>query len=139
MIVQSQEQKNCPSPERLLHDNLVCCNKTRRILRLSYCSQPGVSTATDVNCHETHNKPQTTPSHDCESFKTFLFQYFHDGHWWSVEMPAMSQEDAIARMKKLPLAQYSGELIEKIEAHIGVGAVVRLACWFRNLWPSIKS
>lgn len=125
-------QQNCPSPELLLTDSLVCCSKTHLILRLSDYSQPEVSTATDSNCRDKYGKPQITPSHNCESFKTFLFQYFHDGSWWSVEMPALSQEDAIARMKKLPLAQYSGELVEKIEADMGTGTIVQLRCWFHN-------
>lgn len=62
--------------------------------------------------------------------KTHLFKYFHDGSWWQFEIPAESEEEARARLKKLPHSQYLGTLVAKIPA--GLGAFAWLICWWKN-------
>jgi hypothetical protein len=64
------------------------------------------------------------------SFKVFLFKYFHDGRWWMVEIPASSLDDAQARINKLPHAQVMGEMVAKIPASVGI--IARCLCWLRN-------
>ena len=68
---------------------------------------------------------------DEERFSIHLFQYFHEGSWWTLEIPATSQEDAEARLNKLPHAQYLGGNAQKIPAALGWTA--GLLCWARNL------
>lgn len=46
--------------------------------------------------------------------QTYLFSYYHDGTWWSLEIPGYNREDALERLKKLPLAKYDGELFLEI-------------------------
>ena len=65
------------------------------------------------------------------SEKTFLFEYFHNGSTWVVEVPAVDMDDAEARIKKMPLARPLGELVVKVPAH--GGPVVRILVWLRNL------
>lgn len=65
-----------------------------------------------------------------EDWKTFLFEYYHDGSWWTLEIPATSQEDAMDRLKKLPLAKCLGTLEMKVPVELGIFA--RVFCWYRN-------
>lgn len=65
-------------------------------------------------------------------FKTYLFEYFHEGSTWMVEIPATSLDDAHARIKKLPWAKPVGELIAKVPAVGGLGFLARFACWLKN-------
>lgn len=68
-----------------------------------------------------------------DNWKTYLFEYYHDGASWSLEICAPSYEDAVERLKKLPLARYSGTLEMAIPAYVpSSGLLVRLLCWFRN-------
>lgn len=62
--------------------------------------------------------------------KTYLFEYFHDGSRWMVEIPGTDLDDATARINKLPLAKPVGELVAKVPA--AAGPIVRLVCWLRN-------
>jgi hypothetical protein len=64
-------------------------------------------------------------------FKTYIFEYFHEGGWWMVEIPATSLDDAQARILKLPLAKPVGELVVKIPA--GLGWIARAMCWLRSV------
>jgi hypothetical protein len=66
-----------------------------------------------------------------DSFKTYLFEYFHDGATWMVEIPATSMDDAKARIRKLPLAKPLGEMVAKVPASAGM--IARFVCWLRNL------
>lgn len=75
----------------------------------------------------------TIPMKDSD-YKTYLFEYFHEGSKWSFEIHATSAEDAQARVNKLPLAKYLGILEMKIPAYPGGGLLVRLVCWWKNLW-----
>lgn len=71
---------------------------------------------------------------DDTKFEVYLFEYFHDGSWWSFEIPATSVEDAQARVNKLPLAKHLGVLHAKIPVGVpGAGWFVRLFCWWKNL------
>lgn len=65
-------------------------------------------------------------------YKTFLFEYFHDGARWCVEIPAVDMEDAQARINKLPLATPLGEMVAKLPA--GAGLFVRCFCCLRNFF-----
>jgi hypothetical protein len=65
-----------------------------------------------------------------EKWKTYLFEYYHDGSWWSLEIPAASEQDALDRLKKLPLAKFLGTLEMKVPARLGLFA--RLLCWYHN-------
>lgn len=67
-------------------------------------------------------------------YKTFLFKYFHEGKWWMVEIPATSQDDAQARINKLPLAQPLGECFAKIPARLGL--LAKMACVVRNFFAA---
>jgi hypothetical protein len=51
-----------------------------------------------------------------EDFKTYLFSYAHDGSRWSFEIQARDQEDAMARLNRIPFAAYDGELKLSIPA-----------------------
>lgn len=65
-----------------------------------------------------------------DDFKTYLFEYDHDGSRWSFEIKATSVEDAEARVQRLPWARYVGELQGILPAPLGF--VARLLCWWRN-------
>lgn len=66
-------------------------------------------------------------------FKTYLFQYHHNGCNWMLEIQAPSMDDAQARVMKLPHAKPLGELAMKIPAAGGVGGfLARAICWLKN-------
>jgi hypothetical protein len=67
-----------------------------------------------------------------QNYKTFLYKYFHEGSWWMVEIAATNEDDAQARINKLPLAQPMGELMMKVPAHTGM--LASLICWLRNFF-----
>ena len=64
-------------------------------------------------------------------YSTYLFEYFHNDSWWAITICASSEEDARARMKKLPLAKFLGTVQGKIPAQFGW--LARLVCWWKNL------
>ena len=49
-----------------------------------------------------------------EAFKTYLFEYRHDGAIWGFEIKARDPVDAQARLKALAWANYRGEGILKV-------------------------
>lgn len=65
-----------------------------------------------------------------EDWKTYLFQYYHEGAKWSIEIPANSEEDARERLLKLPHAKYLGIVHMKFPVELGIFA--RLICWVQN-------
>lgn len=66
-------------------------------------------------------------------FKTYGYEYYHNGSWWNFEIQATSLDDAIARVKKLPLAKCIGTLEAVIPASTpGAGLCVRFLCWWKN-------
>lgn len=64
-------------------------------------------------------------------FKTYLFEYFHEGSKWQIEISATSLDDAQARINRLPWAKPVGELVARIP--VGFGLLARAHCWIRNL------
>lgn len=69
-----------------------------------------------------------------DQFKVYLFEYFHEGSWWTVKVPATSMDDAQARMNKMPLAKPVGELFAEIPARLGFAA--RASCVIRNFFAT---
>lgn len=67
-----------------------------------------------------------------EQYPRYLFSYYHNHAWWSLVIPATSEEDARERLNKLPLARLDGILEMEIPALPGVGLLVRFLCWWRN-------
>ena len=67
--------------------------------------------------------------------RTFLICYRHEGSEWILELKARDAEDAKARLKTLPYADLSGELIAKIPVltRHDIGAFFRRL--FALLWP----
>ena len=65
-----------------------------------------------------------------EKWETHLFEYNHDGATWSVEIKALSQEDAQERLNKLLYAKYIGVLQMKFPVELGI--FTRLLCWLQN-------
>ena len=48
----------------------------------------------------------------------YLFRYFYDNAWWSLEIPAYSKEDAEKRVACLTDAKYDGVLELEIEVPV---------------------
>lgn len=46
-----------------------------------------------------------------DSHRRYLFEYRHDGAEWALELRARDIEDAKARLRILPWAQYKGEVV----------------------------
>lgn len=65
-------------------------------------------------------------------FKTYAFEYFHEGKTWLVHITATSHDDAQARIRKLPWAKPVGELVATVPAGMGLGWLARAWCWLRN-------
>ena len=65
-----------------------------------------------------------------EAWKTYLFEYIHDGATWSLEIKAKSEQDAQERLDKLQHAKYLGVLQFKLPAELGI--FTRLLCWWHN-------
>lgn len=64
-------------------------------------------------------------------FNQYLFEYRHEGAEWSIQIPATSAEDAHARLKKIPWAEYQGEAKLKLpvpSTFLG-NLVARIATW----------
>ncbi len=54
-----------------------------------------------------------------DELKTFLVSYHHQGTDWSLELKALTAEDARERLKVLPLSRIDGELVAKVPATFG--------------------
>jgi hypothetical protein len=57
-----------------------------------------------------------------EEWKTYLFEYRHDGATWTVEIPARSEEDAKERIAKLQYATLLGTVHLKLPMKLGIFA-----------------
>lgn len=57
--------------------------------------------------------------------KTFLFSYPYDRSEWVLEIKALNEQDARARVKALTFARYDGELILKVSMPRTVHAFFR--------------
>jgi hypothetical protein len=71
-----------------------------------------------------------------EQFPKYLFEYYHDGAWWNIVIPARSREDAMERINLMPRAKLVGTVEAEIPAGPGVGLLAKLLCSWRNLWFS---
>lgn len=65
-------------------------------------------------------------------YKVYLFEYFHEGSWWTMKVHATSMDDAQARMNKMPLAKQLGEMYAEYPARLGWFA--KLSCAVRNFF-----
>jgi hypothetical protein len=75
-----------------------------------------------------------TSSVDVEQdYKMFLFEYYHDEAWWCFTIPAQSEQDAIARVRKLPFANFLGVVdMQTPTGNHRTGLLARVMCWWRN-------
>ena len=71
-----------------------------------------------------------------QGYNKFLFEYYHDGAWWSFTLPARSEQEAIERIKKMPHAKLLGVVDAEIPANAASGLFARAYCVWRNFWAS---
>ena len=50
-------------------------------------------------------------------FRTYLFEYEHEGARWAVDIPATSLADAKARLAKIADARYDGVLMASVPVY----------------------
>lgn len=64
----------------------------------------------------------------------YLFEYRHEGAEWAIQIPATSAEDAHARLKKIPWAEYRGEVhgTYRVPATFIGGLAARITTWWFN-------
>lgn len=62
----------------------------------------------------------------------YLFEYRHAGTKWGLTIPAVSEEDAIARIHSIQYATLLGTEVMRIP--VKTGMLPRLICWLRNGW-----
>ena len=62
--------------------------------------------------------------------QTYLFSYSFEGSRWMLEIQASSVEEAEERLKRIPYATYTGELVAKLPAALGPLGII--AVWLRN-------
>jgi hypothetical protein len=74
-----------------------------------------------------------------ETFNKYLFQYYHQGAWWSFTIHAPSIEDAKERLVLLARAQFVGTLVFEIHAVRGMTWLVALICRFKNFWKGLRA
>ena len=65
-----------------------------------------------------------------DSFRTYLFSYWHRGAKWAFDIKATSPEDAKARLAKIAVASYDGELIASMSVPETLSR--RLVGWWRK-------
>jgi hypothetical protein len=68
----------------------------------------------------------------------YLFEYEHNGQWWGLTIPARSEEEASARVKKMGNAIYKGRIGTMVTvsavAAAPNGFFVRLVFLWKNWW-----
>ena len=67
-----------------------------------------------------------------------MFEYYHDGATWGIDIPAWSKEDAQSRINKMSFARYVGEHHCTIKASTGTGLLVRFICFVNNILERAK-
>lgn len=72
-----------------------------------------------------------------ETFKTYLFEYRHDGSTWGIEIKARNESDAAERLKALAWARYVGEGVLKV--HVPVSFLGRFSRGVRALFTGRAS
>jgi len=66
-----------------------------------------------------------------DSVNRYLFEYRHEGAEWALEIRARDLDDAKARLRTLPWAQYRGEVVAS--GHIpGSGLADRIGRFVQN-------
>lgn len=71
------------------------------------------------------------------NLKTFACRYFHDGHWWALDLAARDHTDAEARAAKLGNLQLLGEVKMRIPAGMPAGNfLAQFTVWIRNTLTS---
>lgn len=82
-------------------------------------------------------RPRPAAIIDGEPWWAFLYEYDWEGARYGFEIRARSREEADARLKRLPLARYLGQMDgESIPANAERGIVWLYVClktWWRNL------
>jgi hypothetical protein len=104
-------------------------------LQLSCCLRQVTSTSNNPAHPCKCDKPSFGPPCGVDNgkkWRRYIFQYYHDGAWWTFDVPAFSQEDAQARINKISFAQYVGEHFYTIKAGPGSGLLTRLICTLKN-------
>ena len=134
------EYRRWISPSQLHEGNLACCSNPHQTQRLSVDCQREDASATDLQRHDTQNKPwvksskglmeQTFQSNPNE-YKTYLVDYRYKGQTWCIELTATSWEDAQARVKCLVNANVAGEVALKIP--VPETLIERLRQWIKWL------
>ncbi len=72
---------------------------------------------------------------DGEPWWHFLYEYDWEGKTYGFEICARSEQEANARLKRLPLARYAGQADGgPIPVNAVTGFYVRSLVWWRNLW-----
>jgi hypothetical protein len=67
--------------------------------------------------------------------KTYLFTYRMDGAEYVLELPGDSIQDAHRRLDHIKFwSRYDGELVAKVPAVPGVGPVLSIVAWIRNMF-----
>ena len=61
----------------------------------------------------------------------YLFEYRHEGAEWAIEIRARDLDDAKARLRTLPWAQYRGEIVSSGPVP-GGGIIGQVASMFRR-------
>lgn len=70
-------------------------------------------------------------------FKDYCCTYRFDNADWAFTIRARSSNEARARLRALGTnGTVDGELMAEIPAALGAGFIVRLVCWFQNLFAA---
>jgi hypothetical protein len=69
-----------------------------------------------------------------QDFVKYLFEYYHEGSWWNLVIPARSEEDAKERIKLIHRARLLGTVHTEFAAISGTRWLARFVCWCRNIW-----
>jgi len=70
-----------------------------------------------------------------QKYKTFVVHYRYDGAEWGIQLPALSFEDAKARLARLAYATVEGELVMTLPA--STGPLAAIVTSFRNAFYSL--
>lgn len=74
---------------------------------------------------------------DGEPWWGFLYEYDWEGKTYGFDIVARSEEEAHARLKRLPLARFlgkqdGGEIPVRLPPWLGGALMIRLTVWYRN-------
>lgn len=63
-------------------------------------------------------------------YRKYLLEYYHDGAWWNLTIPATSEEDVFDRIGQIRNAKLLGTIEMEIPARLGL--LAKLLCWLQN-------